>query len=192
MATDSDSDRLTTSDNKSPMYSDNEDEKSQVKQAQLGLNSNKYEENQKPFACTKCDMRYMSVSALNVHIKTKHRQVTYDCQLCSKSYTSVQKCRDHMFAIHKNFRYICHRCKPGPGQEFTTDYALKKHTKEVHKRFNLVISKTPMRRTEGLTPSDLHQVCVDYSGVIERRKDKKNRKENLSKHKHSRVHLPIV
>ena len=156
-----------------------EDEEPSLKRARSGRNSQKYEEAVKPFSCEKCDMKYMSTSALNVHTRSKHNKISFDCELCSHQYTSLQKLQDHRIVIHRGFRYICHRCNPGVNQEFTTDHALKKHTKEIHKKFNLIVSKTPRIKTKGLTPHDLQQVCSDYSNVIEKRKNKKTRTETV-------------
>ena len=106
-----------------------------------GRNSLKYRDEVKPFACENCRAKYMSISALNVHIKNKHEKQVYTCNECDTNYATYQKLKQHKQSKHEMCRYICHRCPKGPGQEFTADYALKKHTQQQHKKDNLVISR---------------------------------------------------
>ena len=142
-----------------------------------GRNSSKYRDEVKPFGCENCQARYMSISALNVHIKSKHENQVYLCEQCDTNYATYQKLKQHKKSKHEMYRFICNRCPKGPGQEFTADYALKKHTQQQHKKDNLVISRNPTKRTAGLRPCDMNQVLMDYSNVLKqcRRKEKKKK-----------------
>ena len=147
-----------------------------------GRNSMKYIDESKPFGCENCQAKYMSISALNVHIKNKHEGRIQVCYLCNTNYATYQTLKQHKQSKHEMYRYICHRCPKGPEQEFTADYALKKHTQQQHKKDNLVVSRNPTQRTKGLKPCDLNKVLVDYSRVLKQRRGKYNQKKVFAKY----------
>ena len=84
---------------------------------------------EKPFPCTKCDKKFISLSNLNAHMKSLHEGIRYSCDKCEYKATQKVSLKVHIKSIHEGVRYPCGQC-----QFIGTQRAnLYTHVKNVHK-----------------------------------------------------------
>ena len=77
----------------------------------------------KRFACSQCEFRGKSSSALRTHIQTKHLEKRFQCTICQKRFSTLQNLSHHELT-HTGFNpWHCHICPAS----FKRQHHLKSH-----------------------------------------------------------------
>ena len=82
----------------------------------------------KRFECDECKSKFSWKSALRLHKKSQHEQITYDCDQCDYRINYKSKLNEHIKTTHEGFRHCCDICN----WKCLTREGLRQHIKSTH------------------------------------------------------------
>ncbi|XP_053688595.1 zinc finger protein 595-like [Sabethes cyaneus] len=89
-------------------------------------------EHRATFNCDQCPKRFMLQQRLEAHKRTHKGLKPYECEICQRTFAGFTYLLFHRSQKHSGEKVFLPCEHPGCEQQFSTRYALKRHTQRVH------------------------------------------------------------
>ncbi|XP_055528149.1 zinc finger protein 391-like [Wyeomyia smithii] len=83
-------------------------------------------------SCDRCPKKFFLQPKLEAHKRTHEGLKPYECEICHRTFTGFNYLRFHRSQKHSGERILLPCEHPGCEQQFSTRYALKRHTLRAH------------------------------------------------------------